>query len=236
MFGQNRFASLTPLHNIIYHNMVGSAITQIQYINDGGPTGFSPLMYAASLCVDNEEMMKELIMLGADVNASNSVEEMVLMFTLLRGKSWSVINLMLEHGLDVNKTMHFKLSLLNIVGVEYLQGLINVGANINHVDIWGQSVLYSYVMNRKVENVRILLENGADLNLKTNNGRTPLKCALDLEMDFAKRNEMIRLLLQYGGNYEEIEKKDSHLICQYALIWLTQVLPNELVRLLSTYL
>jgi len=74
------------------------------------------------------------------------------------------------------------------------------------------------------------------LNLKTNNGRTPLKCVLDLEMDFANRNEMIRLLLQYGGNYEEIEKKDNHLICQYALIWLTQVLPNELVRLLSTYL
>ena len=192
--------------------MVGSAITQIQYINDGGPTGFSPLMYAASLCVDNEEMMKELIMLGADVNASNSVEEMVLMFTLLRGKSWSVINLMLEHGLDVNKTMHFKLSLLNIVGVEYLQGLINVGANINHADIWGQSVLYSCVMNRKVENVRILLENGADLNLKTNNGRTPLKCALDLEMDFAKRNEMIRLFQERLEKLEKIHTEYKQIV------------------------
>ncbi|MBE6344279.1 MAG: hypothetical protein E7063_01130, partial [Spirochaetaceae bacterium] len=72
---------------------------------------------------------------------------------------------------------------------------------ISNINNYGGNILVTAIKNSYKEIVSLLLEKGANVNL-VNDGKTPL--------DFAKDEEIITLLRNYGGKTkEEIEKQDK---------------------------
>ena len=94
--------------------------------------------------------------------------------------------LLLDYGADIEaisdyrrRTPLFEASYWGIT--ERVELLLERGANPNSLDIWGYTPLHGAVFNYKynptsqiVEAVRLLLSNGADINLNSRYGRAPL--------------------------------------------------------------
>jgi ankyrin repeat protein len=108
-----------------------------------------------------------------------------------------IIQILLEHGADINSNMVFYLLFDNWVSISLniLQFLINNGLNINKLGENYISLLHKYVMSNNIEKVQLLLENGANINAQDVFGRTPLIFAA-IQND----KRMIELLLEYGAD------------------------------------
>lgn len=73
--------------------------------------------------------------------------------------------------------------------VEIYLNIIKKGANVNYQNTKGETALIRAVMKGAKDNVKILIENNADINLKDKNGNTA--------MDYAQKsnyNEIVKIL------------------------------------------
>ncbi len=61
--------------------------------------------------------------------------------------------------------------------------------NIDELDNFGYSALHWAVINRQVDIVKLLLEAGADVNVRSADGLTPYRNAIDL--DFAEIEQLL---------------------------------------------
>lgn len=84
-----------------------------------------------------------------------------------------------------------------VVDLDFIENLVNSGADINCTDIHGQTLLHEVASKWHVDVARFLIDLGADVNRTDNLGRTPLHVA-------AADNypEMIDLLIQRGADRE----------------------------------
>ena len=87
--------------------------------------------------------------------------------------------------------------------VDFVDWLLQNGANINHQDRIGYSALHIIAQNKQVALAEKFLNNGADPNVTDIHGNTPLWTAI-----FNSKNEtgVVRLLLQHGANPEIVNK------------------------------
>jgi len=69
-----------------------------------------------------------------------------------------------------------------------------MGADVNNVDNENKSVLLLAVMSNKTEMVEVLIHKGADVNIKSKGGNTPLSMARDLGSD-----DIVKLLTDAGA-------------------------------------
>jgi ankyrin repeat protein len=97
----------------------------------------------------------------------------------------------LRHGADVNTLNYFGENLLfRHPSNDLLKFLISKGINVNQqTKTTSPTPLFTEI--NSFDNVKILLENGADPNIKNYLGETAL--------DKARDNRVIRLLQQYGA-------------------------------------
>jgi len=72
--------------------------------------------------------------------------------------------------------------------------LIRHGANVNTKDLNGDTPLHSALLYHNTDNIRILLEGGADTELVNNIGRRPIHIASD--------SESLQLLLDHGARVD----------------------------------
>ena len=120
------------------------------------------------------------------------------------------VQLLIEHGADVNAQREYGLRPLQAASTErhldILRLLLGNGANINAQACMGSTALNLVSTDGELEVVRVLLENGADPNLASDLG-TPLYHALG-------RNhlEVARLLLEYGADINARDKSGSTLL------------------------
>ena len=154
----------------------------------------TPLFYARDINV-----MQALIGAGADVNARDRVGNNVATETAFGDKER--MQLLLDNGLDVNIKSRMNRSLLHwslLVGanIDMLQFCIAKGVPLDEKDVFGNTALASAVSSfgGSIQAVKLLLEAGADPNIKCYNGKTVLEIAQGM-----KNAEMIKLLQEAGA-------------------------------------
>ena len=111
--------------------------------------------------------------------------------------------------------------------------------NVNHKDNAGCSDLYFAAQSCELEVLRELLRRGADPNIETYTGVTPLKAALDSVQAYSHREdfnsyerafEMIKLLLEAGA---DPDKKSGNVRTARQLA--KYMAPGEIAEYLKNY-
>jgi ankyrin repeat protein len=155
---------------------------------------------------DDEAILKLLLQYGANINEKDSANETPLHIAILFGRNKHV-SMLVDNGVDVNvkgvngmtPVAYVMESKVSENSISMLQKLIDGGADLNIKDIENQeSPLDDAVYYGKPEFVRILLENGADPNIRDRFGETPIFEVCKLKLDTG--TQIIDLLLDYGAD------------------------------------
>ena len=125
------------------------------------------------------ELSKQLIENGVDVNQIDNSGDSLLLVSSARGQS-KIVKLLLDSGADIHAVdSSMKATALHAAAYlrhpEVMKILIEYGININaQGPINGYTALHDAVWQNNVEGVRLLVNAGARLDIKGNNGYTPL--------------------------------------------------------------
>ena len=109
----------------------------------------------------NIEEVERLLQEGVDVNMAiteGNFPRSPFSFSI-EMENITMIKLMLRYGADPTKAM-----LHGVSDLEIIKLLMGLGADINAIDIQGESVLTSDYANESIELIQFLLENGANVN------------------------------------------------------------------------
>jgi ankyrin repeat protein len=146
------------------------------------------------------EIVKTILRAGADADVK-TLDRSPLDWIVMHPDTKYVVELLknfLSYGANVNladengfTVLHHALSNLNIDNtesrVEIIKCLVEAGANINAQAKDGTAAMHYAILD--IESLKFLLEKGAQTNLRTNEGWTPLEMALKLNLE-----EIVQLL------------------------------------------
>lgn len=170
--------------------------------------GSAPLLMAVVDSGD-ENLVAKVIEAGAYVDMVDKHGWTAFHFAISEGKNLTMLDVLLDHGADVNfrdltgGSPLLKVAMRGNDATEYggfnplilASYLLKHGAKANSVDNNGVSVLSWAVINSPVECVRLLLEHQADPNSADRDGWTPIHRAAREGL-----REVISLLYSYGAN------------------------------------
>lgn len=160
-----------------------------------GTFGFSPLMWAAR--EGKVEIIDMLINAGANLHEKDADGRNVLLHAAEGGKP-EAIRRFLELGFSANEMVESdgRTALITASrSAESLKILIEAGAKVNAVTKFLHfTALYIAAQNGYTESVKLLIDNGADVNLSDSDGRSPLNRAIA-----GKHQEVIDLLKKAGA-------------------------------------
>ena len=115
-----------------------------------------------------------------------------------------------EHGGDLNARDtegETPLCLKNSASSELVKLFIDHNADVNAEDKFGRSILYAWVLHlrlssptKELENIKLLLANGADPNHLNKKGESPLHNALSMGRSVKDIKKISTLLLEAGAN------------------------------------
>ncbi|CAD5123450.1 DgyrCDS11796 [Dimorphilus gyrociliatus] len=105
--------------------------------------------------------------------------------------------LLIEHFAQASKHPHQN----DAVDFDFIEKLLQNGADINCADKYGQTVLHEVARVWHIDVAKFLLENGADIDRGDNYGRTPLH--ISAAVDYT---EMVNFLIMEGANKESLTK------------------------------
>lgn len=137
----------------------------------------------------NQDALIAAIEKGADIDAPGSGSITPLFWVLIK-RNPEGLTLLLEQGADPNKMImlpeDFQEKSTSAMDVasrmddsQYLKILLEHGGNPNlHVNDWNEPVLHRAIMYRQLDNVKLLVEHGADINHQDKSGTTPLMQAV----------------------------------------------------------
>jgi ankyrin repeat protein len=207
----------TPLHHAASNGHTETAkilIGQVANINKRELSGKTVLFYAVRS--GNIQIVKDLIDKGADINAKDRIGFTPLMEACECGRT-AIAKILIENGADVDAKQVSGSTPLQMAAYnlhpDTVKLLIDNNANINTTNKQGKSILIDLVSASSkdregtsdisiatkiqsdiVQMVKLLLENGADPNIKDSKGRSAL-----MEARKNEYSEIAELLKQSGA-------------------------------------
>jgi len=146
--------------------------------DDKGWTAMGPLIFYQPVW----ELINLLLDRGYDLRRFPRDASMLLSEALLYGEP-AMIRRLVDMGIDPDQVQHQAATSLEEQiswgggTAENVAILLEVGANPNRLDKAGQSPLVAAVRKRRDDILRVLLKNGADLDIPDKTDRTPLQIA-----------------------------------------------------------
>lgn len=179
--------------------------------------GCSPLFLSVHL--GKEHVMRELIKLGADINTSSLKYSSPLALSLHNGNS-RIFDYLVKNGADINEDIlpskDSRMSIIHYVAQynrpEMMSSLLSVGEDINKKtyslnETFNEATpLMVSVYYSSIDNVKYLLENGADVNYQNKEGYSAIAYAA-----ITGQKEIFDLLVKYGAE-TDIRIKNKELI------------------------
>ncbi|MDD5456115.1 MAG: ankyrin repeat domain-containing protein [Candidatus Margulisbacteria bacterium] len=170
----------------------------------------TPLMFA--IYYNQEKFVRDLIKRGADIHARDREREKPVFTLAVEKGNMNIIKLLFSKGARVNDEDRVGWTALMTAAEQgnpaLLNMLVKAGAKINHICKNGWTPLFRAVFGGKIYNVRILLENKADVHL----GKSPLGSAV-----YHGHLDIIKILIKEGINVNVVDEnsmvKDTPLIC-----------------------
>lgn len=165
-------------------------------VNVATETGGTALMFAAIR--GNLETVQALILHGADVNAVAHFNWTALMVAAVKGHD-VVVDVLLDNGADANVADTYGWTPLMRAAYENRAGAVRVilrygRVKLNARDETGSTALHHAVAQGHVEIARLLLDSGADIDARNQEGVTPLELARLME-----KKESVRFLESRGA-------------------------------------
>jgi ankyrin repeat protein len=170
------------------------------YVNAKTGCGETVLHHAARIGV-REAIIRLLLKQGANIESRDSQGYTPLCMAAVK-KREDMVECLLARGANVQATDNAGRSILyHLVElkapISLIHRFVNSGIQLDAKDEEGYSALHCAVILRQKEVVTLLLENGADFQVTTNNGTTPLHCAVD---QFNVSESIVTLLLDSGAD------------------------------------
>lgn len=185
-------------------NRVRALLAKGADVNARAKSGHTALTLAAA--AGHLNVVKALLDAGADANTRlfsfHSGEYVALMAAMDRcNKDWlKLLDAMIASGGEVNPKEAFSRSPLMYGITRYdlvlVKALIARGADVNLKNAAGTTPLMTVIMSRgpRVEMVKLLMEAGADPDVRSDDGKTALSLLDDHVMEETERAELLRLL------------------------------------------
>jgi len=127
---------------------------------------------------NKEECIKQIVERGCNVNAKDKNGNIPLYYAMSKLNT-NITQLLIKHGANINiknynmESLLFSLIKSNISGLgNFFEILFENGCNIDEADIYGNTPLIQAVKNNNLKYVRLLVNNGANKNIKNNYGNT----------------------------------------------------------------
>ena len=171
--------------------------------------GCTVLMRAAM--AGHIDVVSALIRSKADLNLKDKSERTVLMYSLEKGHPL-IASMLIDAGANVNAKGKGGMTPLMMAAkqtVESVDKLLQAGADVNAVNSDGFSAMTFALEKGNAEIIAALIDAGANVNVKTRAGMTPLMWAARL------RPELIAPIVQAGGDLH-IKTSNGYTALRYA--------------------
>ena len=208
----------TALHHAVgNYETVRCLIENGANVNATTNDNCTPLMIASKY--DDLRVINLLIKHGANVELQDKDGRTALYHAVMEPWNYRTVRCLIENGANVNATTNDNCTPLMIAS-EYdelraINLLIKHGANVELQDKDGETALFHAVTSFStcytLETIRVLVENGADVNASRNDNCTPLmKAANGCELD------MVTILIEIGADVD-LQDKNGDTALHYAV-------------------
>jgi ankyrin repeat protein len=192
----------TPIHLAAKTRKVKKEITELLIekgadVNVKDRKGRTPLDFAVTgKRAETEELIRK--------NGGERGEYKMTIYQAANIGDLETVEKLLESGTDVNQKNRQGYTPLMAAGTkEIAEFLISKGASVNESTIFG-TALHEAVNSRRYEVAKVLLENGASVDAKTNVGKTPLDMAIKW-----KQKKIANLLRKHASKTGEELKAEG---------------------------
>ncbi len=136
------------------------------FVPEGLPDNPLPCLYGATGLNNNPALAEALLEAGAKPNDSESL------YHSTEHPDLACVKLLLRHGATTSGTNALK-HMLDREDMEGLRLLLGAGANPNETNYRGETALHWAILrDRSLEAIAMLLDHGADINARRDDGRT----------------------------------------------------------------
>ena len=168
---------------------------------------WTPIMHA--IWCDDRSVLGFLVKSGADVNATAQADETALMIAA-EGSTPRTVDLLLAAGAKLNAVdADGDTALTRAANAQISKALLLHGANVRGK--YGQKALWNAIGREDVAGVRLLLDAGADVNSRDDQGQTPLMLACQREYGEGwlpnPEPAMVKLLITSGASIQTKDKQ-----------------------------
>ncbi|KAK6180742.1 hypothetical protein SNE40_008737 [Patella caerulea] len=194
--------------------------------------GRTPILQCCESQTEPVPKIKLILDKGGNIHDIDKDNDNVLHRACCHG-SLETVHFLLTQGLDVHSRGRNGLTPIlqccesQTEPVPKIKLILDKGGNIEDIAKYNDNVLNLACKYGRLETVQCLLTQGLDIHSRGFNGRTPILMCCQSEIEPLPK---IKLILDNGGNIEDIDKKNNnvlHLACRFGSLETVQFLVTQ---------